>query len=154
MGIPYYGRKESLSGYTPYNAPANAPLPSGGHWTADGYLDATGESPFSNTSQYVRHRDAVDTQGSTAWDTWSSPYEGCNREMYYDDVTSLGNKYNLVINNHLRGIGIFALNYGGGAPELWLLVLTKVGPWLQAALPPGHTPPPNPCAANTLTGAP
>ena len=153
MGIPYYGRKECLSGYTPYNAPANAPLPSGGHWTADGYLDATGESTFSNNSQYVRHRDAVDTQGGTAWDTWSSPYEGCNREMYYDDVTSLGNKYNLVINNHLRGIGIFALNYGGGAPELWSLILTKFGQCSQAALTADHTSPQIPGAHITVTGS-
>ena len=36
--------------------------------------------------------------------------------MYWDDATALGNKYDLVIRDGLRGAGIFALNYGGGAP--------------------------------------
>ena len=153
MGIPYYGRKECLSGYTPSNAPPNAPLPSGGHWTADGYLDATGESTFSTNSDYHTHRDAVDAQGSTEWDTWSSPYEGCNREMYYDDVTSLGYKYNLVINNHLRGIGIFALNYGGGAPELWSLINKKFGQCSEAAITPNHMTPQIPGTSITFTGS-
>jgi hypothetical protein len=43
----------------------------------------------------------------------------CTRQMYWDDFTSLGAKYDLVNSYNLRGVGIFTLNYGGGAPELW-----------------------------------
>ena len=39
--------------------------------------------------------------------------------MYFDDVDSIGRKYNLVNQDNLRGAGIFALQYGGNAPELW-----------------------------------
>jgi len=35
------------------------------------------------------------------------------------DATSLGKKYDLVNADSLRGVGIWNLNYGGGAPELW-----------------------------------
>jgi hypothetical protein len=43
----------------------------------------------------------------------------CTRELYWDDTTSLGAKYDLVNRDNLRGVGIWNLNYGGGAPELW-----------------------------------
>ena len=136
MGIPYYGRLECVS-TAPANTPPNAPYQSANPgWSAVTYLDAIGERTFSNNTDYHTHRDAVDSQGSTEWDTWSSPYDGCDREMYYDDVTSLGNKYNLIINDHLRGAGIFALNYGGGAPELWSLINLKFGQCSQAAITP------------------
>ncbi len=152
MGVPYYGRKECLSGYTPSNAPPNAPRPSGTVWKADGYLDAISERTFGSNSDYHTHRDQVDAQGSTEWDTWSSPTDGCNREMYYDDVTSLGHKYDLVINTHLRGIGIWSLSYGGGAPELWSLINLKFGQCSQAAISADHSSPQIPATGVTFRG--
>jgi hypothetical protein len=43
----------------------------------------------------------------------------CTRELYWDDTVSLGLKYDLVNRDGLRGVGIWNLNYGGGATELW-----------------------------------
>jgi hypothetical protein len=40
-------------------------------------------------------------------------------------VTSLGAKYDLAINDGLRGVGIWTLNYGGGAQELWSLIASR-----------------------------
>src|SRR5207247_1066715 len=68
-----------------------------------------------------------DTAGATRWDTWTSSTANCTREMYWDDTTALGHKYDLVVRNHLRGIGIWTLSYGGGAPELWSLINLKFG---------------------------
>jgi hypothetical protein len=52
-------------------------------------------------------------------DTWTSKDAGCTREMYFDDTVSLGRKYDLVNQDNLRGVGLFALQYGAGASELW-----------------------------------
>src|SRR5207237_499961 len=37
----------------------------------------------------------------------------------------LGDKYDLVNSDQLRGVGIFTLDYGGGAPELWAALAAK-----------------------------
>jgi len=102
MGIPYYGRKECVAVPDPNQIPPNAVGNSVG---ADGYLDASTEYTYPGNTTYARHRDANDPSGATEWDTFSSVSAGCNREMYWDDTVSLGNKYNLVINDHLRGLG-------------------------------------------------
>jgi spore germination protein YaaH len=151
MGIPYYGRKECVAGYTPSNAPPNAV----GSTTpvADGYLDASTENGYVNNSDYHIHRDTRDAAGSTRWDTFTSSTAQCTRELYWDDATSLGNKYNLIINDHLRGAGIFALNYGGGAPELWSLINSKFGHCANAAISADKTSPQIPTTSITFTGS-
>src|SRR5690242_11447461 len=101
MGIPYYGRKVCVSGYTPANAPANAVA--SGSAAADGYGDASTENGYSANSNYTIHRDTVDAAGSTRWDTFTSSTANCTRELYWDDTTSLGLKYDLIIRDGLRG---------------------------------------------------
>jgi spore germination protein YaaH len=150
MGIPYYGRKECVRGYTPTTAPANAV---GDTVVADGYLDASTEQGYYANSDYHTNRDARDPTGSTRWDTWTSSTAGCTREMYFDDVTSLGYKYNLVINDGLRGAGIFALNYGGGAPELWSLINLKFGQCSNATISADHSSPQVPATSITFTAS-
>jgi spore germination protein YaaH len=114
LGVPYYGRKSCVSAGT-----ANQ-YPSGGV-TADTYLDAVGEStdPQVQAGTYSTHRDANDPAGQERWDTWLNPSLNCTRELYWDDTTSLAQKYDLVNRSNLRGVGIWNLNYGGGAAELW-----------------------------------
>ena len=152
MGIPYYGRKVCVGGYTPSNAPPNAVASTVA--VADGYLDASTESTYAPyNTDYQTHREVRDVAGNTEWDTWTSSVAACTREMYWDDVTALGNKYNLVINDGLRGAGIFALNYGGGAPELWNLILSKFGQCSSAAISVDKTTPQIPGTAITFTGS-
>jgi len=124
LGVPYYGRKECVAGVTPTTAPPNAKAVSG-TIAADGYLDASTENGYSLNSDYHSHREVHDVAGYERWDTWTSSSAKCTREMYWDDVESLGRKYDLVNQAGLRGVGIFALQYGGGAPELWQLLHTK-----------------------------
>ena len=150
MGIPYYGRKECVAINPPDQIPANA---MGTSVAADGYLDASTEATYPGNTQYTTHREARDPLSQTRWDTFSSTAAGCNREMYWDDATALGNKYNLVINDHLRGAGIFALNYGGGAPELWNLINLKFGQCSQAALTADKTTPQIPSTSVVFTGS-
>jgi spore germination protein YaaH len=41
------------------------------------------------------------------------------RQLWYDDSQSLGLKYGLVNSANLGGIGIWALSYEGGDPDIW-----------------------------------
>ncbi|HEV2415713.1 MAG TPA: glycosyl hydrolase family 18 protein [Candidatus Dormibacteraeota bacterium] len=115
LGVPYYGRKACVS-----SPSANAWVLSGSV-VADTYLDAVGESTASGVQagSFATHRDANDATGNERWDTWYNSTLGCTRELYWDDATSLGAKYDLVNSTGIRGVGIWNLNYGGGAPELW-----------------------------------
>jgi spore germination protein YaaH len=115
LGVPYYGRKACVASATPNQYPTNPPA------VADTYLDAVGEAtaPGVQPGSYATHRDANDPAGQERWDTWFNTTMNCTRELYWDDTTSLGLKYDLVNRDNLRGVGIWNLNYGGGAAELW-----------------------------------
>jgi hypothetical protein len=114
LGVPYYGRVACVSSVAPNARPT-------GMVTAAMYLDASNEasSPDVQAGSYVAHRDAHDPTGDERWDTWYNTSLKCIRELYWDDTVSLGMKYDLVNRDGLRGIGLWTLNYGGGAPELW-----------------------------------
>jgi spore germination protein YaaH len=113
LGVPYYGRKACVGGLGPNQYPTSSVV-------ADSYLDASGEAAFYEVKpgSYVVHREA-NSAGMERWDTWFNTTLGCTRELYWDDAVSLGKKYDLVNSDGLRGVGIWNLNYGGGAPELW-----------------------------------
>ena len=113
LGVPYYGRKSCVGGVVPNALPTSSVV-------ADSYVDASTESsdPAVQVGSFATHRDA-NSSGMERWDTWYNTTLGCTRELYWDDATSLGKKYDLVNANQLRGVGIWNLNYGGGAPELW-----------------------------------
>jgi spore germination protein YaaH len=114
LGVPYYGRKACVGSAAPNQYPTSGVV-------ADTYLDASGEasSNLVQAGSYAAHRDAHDPSGQERWDTWVNTQLNCTRELYWDDTTSLSQKYDLVNRSNLRGVGIWNLNYGGGAPELW-----------------------------------
>jgi len=116
LGVPYYGRKACVAGAAPNPYPLGAV-------TADSYLDASTEltapGPGFVPGSYTAHRDANDPAGQERWDTWANTVFNCARELYWDDPISLGLKYDLVNSTNIRGVGLWTLNYGGGAPELW-----------------------------------
>jgi hypothetical protein len=113
LGVPYYGRKSCVGGAVPNAYPTSGV-------SADSYLDASSEAsdPAVRAGSYVTHRD-TNSSGTERWDTWYNTTLSCTRELYWDDAVSLGKKYDLVNSAKLRGAGIWNLNYGGGAPELW-----------------------------------
>jgi spore germination protein YaaH len=114
LGVPYYGNVACVSSATANAYPLTAV-------TSRSYLSAAKEASSASTKPgtYAIHRDANDAAGKSRWDTWYSTSLGCTRELYWDDATSLGAKYGLVNSARLRGVGIWTLNYGGGAKELW-----------------------------------
>lgn len=112
LGVPYYGRKACVGAAAQNAYPTSAVV-------ADSYLDASGESTAPGVQSWTAHRDGNDPPGLERWDTWLNTSLNCTRELYWDDAVSLARKYDLVNRTGLRGVGIWNLNYGGGAPELW-----------------------------------
>ncbi len=120
LGLPYYGRKSCVTSPTANQYPATSVV-------ADSYLDASQEytaTSLVKPGTYTGHRDANDPAGLERWDTWVNVSLNCTRELYWDDVTSMAKKYDLVNADNLRGVGLWTLNYGGGAPELWANINT------------------------------
>lgn len=47
------------------------------------------------------------------------------RQLFFEDQKSLGIKYDWIKNNKIKGVGIWALGYDDGYPELWNLLIEK-----------------------------
>ncbi len=47
------------------------------------------------------------------------------RQLFFEDVKSLSAKYDWIKNNKIGGVGIWALGYDNGSPELWNLLTEK-----------------------------
>jgi spore germination protein YaaH len=58
-----------------------------------------------------------DTPTGTAWYRYA--VDTVQHQVWYDDSTSLALKYVLAKSRGLGGIGIWALSYEGGRPEIW-----------------------------------
>lgn len=101
MGVPWYGIKYKTDST---NVPANATS----YVTHPRYSDAADEAA---------------TFGRTWYPTSLVPYvvnsSGATYQTWYDDYDSLNAKYSLAANEGLRGVGVWALGYDGGRPELW-----------------------------------
>src|SRR5438270_13861372 len=128
LGVPYYGRKACVG-----NGSAANQVPTGSV-AADMYVDASTEYNYTTVQpgSYADHRDGNDPSGATRWDTWYNTQFNCWRELYWDDTTSLGQKYSLARSRNLRGVGIWNLNYGGGSADLWSTLASYFG------CPPGY----------------
>jgi spore germination protein YaaH len=118
LGLPFYG----------YEWPTAS---------GDRYAVATGPPKAVTYAQLPRILACIpsgpswDDRSQTPWVAWQGSADGCGpgtgwQELYFDDERSLGLKADLVVQNHLRGLGIWALGYDGGAPELWRQLEAKL----------------------------
>ena len=122
LGVPYYGRKGCVPNLTDLHQKPDSFDYVSGRWVSPTYLYSVSVPTDTGVSKFTAHRDNFD--GSSEWDTWYSTDFACNRTQYWDDVQALGAKYDLINRNNLRGAGIFTLDYGGGATELWNTLAT------------------------------
>lgn len=120
LGQPYYGRVACV-GAPVAHAVATSNL------TAATYLGSTAvaSSPDVQPGTFVQHRDINDLAGADRWDTWYDNKYHCWRELYWADTTTLGQRYDYVLQNNLRGVGFWTLDYAGGLPEVWQLLAGK-----------------------------
>ena len=64
---------------------------------------------------------------STSQTPWYNYDNNGWNQGWYDDSLSLALKYDFALFNDLKGIGIWALGYDDGRPELWELLHSKFG---------------------------
>ena len=110
-GVPYYGRT-----WPTETKNLNAPTLGGG---SKAYV-YTGS--LSQAAQFGRRWDDV---GKVPWYRYWDGGAGHWVQGYYDDVTSLGVKYDLVNARGLRGTGMWTLLMDQGRDELWRLLARK-----------------------------
>lgn len=134
LGVPWYGYRFKTNSNAPYAATSGA--------TADSYSqDLSDLACAPNVAQHW------DDPSSSPWASWYSPSSGdpCGQnvgswqELYYENVQSLGVKYDLVNSSGIRGTGIWALGYDGGAPELWSELNTYFSCPVTVTLPASQT---------------
>jgi len=113
-GVPYYGRtwrttSSALNAYT-----------------------VAGASGFSKAYYYNGAKSLATTYGRK-WDSlgrvpWFVYYDSTVHswiEGYYDDVASLGVKYDMINSRGLAGVGMWHMLMDGGVSDLWNLVANK-----------------------------
>jgi len=129
LGVPYYGYVWSTRDGSPYSTAVSGAQ-------AITYAGVVGNLSCGALAQTV----GWDTTSQSPWSAWWSPRTGdpCGdntgtpREMYFDNATSLGIKYDLVNANNLRGTGMWTLGYDSGRSELWnelAVKFTGATPW-------------------------
>ncbi len=111
LGLPYYGREWPVASNT-------LPASTTGSGTAVTWRNVRG-----NSSGFY-------TPANLYWDprSYNPYYSYFNnnwRQCFYDDTRSLGAKYDFVNRRNTGGIGIWALGYDNGYPELWELIEAK-----------------------------
>ena len=137
LGQPYYGRRGCVGNLTDAH---QVPIPNT-NFVSPTYLYASTVRSQSGVINFTSHRDPQEGVGE--WDTWYDTDFNCNREQYFDDSVSLSYKYDVVNQDDLRGVGLFTLDYGGAAPELWSALATHF------SLIPGVPGNINACTGNT-----
>jgi len=94
-------------------------------------------TPGSKIIKYVESTkySSSEAQSEVYGKLWSGDYkvpwyrwkDGPWNQVWYDDDSSLGLKYDLVDSKNLKGIGIWALGYDGARQELWDLINLRYG---------------------------
>lgn len=112
LALPYYGAV--WTGQTAHVDQADNTL------RFEGYLTYR-----AMRAKYAKEKPAYDLE------RWGGHYSVYNRDLnhyekcWFDDSITLGRKYSWVLQQKLAGVGIWALGYDNGYPELWNLIATK-----------------------------
>jgi spore germination protein YaaH/flagellar hook assembly protein FlgD len=122
LGVPYYGRAWSTD-----SSAIHAKNISGTKYGASTTV------VYGTARQYAadhgKKRDPVEGAAWTAYKRQNCTAKyGCVtpwRQIYFDDATALGQKYDLINRTNLRGAGIWALGYDGTRTELYQVLKDK-----------------------------
>ena len=115
LGVPYYGYNWVVENGEKYAK----------------RVEGSDEAGFSESQVYDKIMTDTQTLGAKVeWDdkaqapyyTYVSPETKSTRQVFFENADSLKKKYELVKNNGLAGVGIWALGYDGDRTELWNLI--------------------------------
>ncbi len=110
LGVPYYGP----------------------HWIADGSNEGAGTLSYVNAERFRNTQPQSEIYGlkwsANFQNSWYSYLNGFEQhQVWFDNDSSLGLKYDLAIAKNLKGVGMWALGYDGARTELWNLINDKFG---------------------------
>lgn len=115
LGLPYYGIAWSTAANTPNSTVISSSCsPTSVFFAQAASLAATNGRNYDSVEQSAWTAYQLTCGGVATW-----------RELYYDDAQSLGVKYDMINYWNLRGMGIWALGYDAGHPEMPSLVAAK-----------------------------
>ncbi|MBR6022190.1 MAG: hypothetical protein IK066_07205, partial [Kiritimatiellae bacterium] len=114
LAVPYYGRKWKAS------STALGASSLGSSYSSSPVLSTCA----SSASSYGRK---WDSDGSVPWFSYTDS-AGAAWQCFYDDVESLGLKYDYINSKGLGGVGIWALSHEPGTAKFWNLLYEKFGP--------------------------
>ncbi|MBP1590092.1 MAG: hypothetical protein ILO10_07860, partial [Kiritimatiellae bacterium] len=114
LAVPYYGRKWKAA------STALGASSLGSSYSSSPVLSTCA----SSASSYGRK---WDSDGSVPYFTYTDS-AGAAWQCFYDDVESLGLKYDYINSKGLGGVGIWALSHEPGTAKFWNLLYEKFGP--------------------------
>lgn len=111
LAVPYYGYE-----WTTENKNKNSPVKDGGEVRVLSYAEA---------SDMVKNKKIFfDKDSQTPWYSYTDD-KGLSHVFHYENVRSLGAKYDLVNKKALGGVGIWALGFEGSDADLGQLIIDK-----------------------------
>ena len=121
-GVPYYGRT-----WLTQSSALNAPTKAGASGSSAAYYYT------ANLTLAARHGRLWDSVGRVPWFRYYDSAAASWVQGYYDDVTSLAAKWDMVNQRGMGGTGIWALLMDAGRQDLWNLIANK---FVNDAAPP------------------
>ena len=114
-GVPYYGRAWNTT-TDAVNSTVRSPASS----VSVAYYrsDSTGANARTLAQTHGRRWDVT---GQVPYTVYRAP-DGGWRQLYYDDPTSIGMKYDMILRNDVAGTGIWALGMDTGTSDLWNVI--------------------------------
>ncbi len=102
----------------------------GPHWTTTTPNEGSATIAFQNSKRFRDAEVEAANYGlkwsNTFQNSWYSYLSGSTyHQVWYDNAQSMGLKYDLAIEENLKGIGMWALGYDGSRSELWDLIAEK-----------------------------
>ena len=125
LGTPWYGYNVLV--YEPGIKAETRPRYSWrGKPTAQTYGNIE-ETISPNMPGILDYKEGWDDLGKTRWKAYHVASTNTWRMIFYDDIQSLGIKYDFAKTKDLAGVGIWALGFDNGRPEMWDLLRAKFG---------------------------
>lgn len=119
LGVPWYSYN-----YAVYEPKIKAPT----FWNgvAQTYA-AVQDNINANVPGISQYKTGWDEAGKVAWKSYYDENYGTWRIVFFEDVRSLGYKFDFAKNKNLGGVGIWALGFEDGKKDVWKLLEEKFG---------------------------
>lgn len=112
LGLPYYG------------AMWTSDLPQAGQ--ADSTLRFAAHQMYRDVrANHRNERPQYDKERWSAYFSTRDPLTGRYQKCWFDDTLTLRRKFDWVLEEQLAGVGLWALGYDNGYPELWELIADR-----------------------------